>query len=348
VVYTYYPFLTITNLSNVLPQDVNFLESQDCLRVPTRPVMNEFLQQYFLHVHPLLPLFNEGDFWDMYFQEGLERLGVVKGRMSLLVLQSLLFVTCNFVSRDSIKALGFPSIRAARAGLYRRAKLLYDFESESSPISIAQAALLLSYWSPPAHCQGQGTRKPNSNWLNIAIQHAKVAEAHNYPSIDTSTAANVKRQNILKRIWWCCIVRDRIMALCVRRTIQMTPAQFDFQANGPLVPTDLEDEFARSKVYDPETKRQLAEILKNLLDLCVLLTDVLLLVYPLDERPGWGRQMKEEDIERLKAGRESLLAWYTRASVEYPVFGSGLTDGSRGSQHDSVVLYTNLMYMYYQ
>lgn len=347
VVYTYYPFLTITNLSNILPQDVNFLESQDCLRVPTRSIMNEFLQQYFLHVHPLLPLFNEGDFWDMYLQEGLEKLGVVRGRMSLLVLQSLLFATCNFVSRDSIKGLGFPSIRAARAGLYRRAKLLYDFESESSPISIAQAALLLSYWSPPAHSQGQGARKPNSNWLNIAIQHAKVAEAHHYPSIDTSTVANVKRQNILKRIWWCCVIRDRIMALCVRRTIQMTPAQFDFHAHRPLVPSDLEDEFGRSKVYDPETKRQLAEILKSLLDLCVLLTDVLLLVYPLDERPGWGRQMRDDDMGRLKAGREALASWYMRTSIDYPVFGSGLTDRSKGSQHDSVVLYTNLMYMYY-
>jgi hypothetical protein len=282
----------------------------------------------------------------MYLQEGLEKLGVVRGRMSLLVLQSLLFATCTFVSRDSIKALGFPSIRAARAGLYRRAKLLYDFESESSPISIAQAALLVSFWA--ASSQGQGARKPNSNWLNIAIQHAKVAEAHHYPSVDTSTAANLKRQNILKRIWWCCIIRDRIMALCVRRTIQLTPAQFDFQTHGPLVPADLEDEFTRSKVYDPTTKRQLAEILKSLLDLCVLLTDVMLLVYPLDERPGWGRQMKEEDIGRLKAGRETLAAWYMRTSIDYPVFGSGLTDRSKGSQHDSVVLYTNLLYIYYQ
>lgn len=102
VVYSYYPFLSITNLHNIPAQDANFLESQDCLRVPTRAVMNEFLQQYFLHVHPLLPLFNEGDFWDMYLNEGLEKLGLVRGRMSLLVLQSLLFATCNvsMSSRD--------------------------------------------------------------------------------------------------------------------------------------------------------------------------------------------------------------------------------------------------------
>src|SRR5690606_37648782 len=68
VVYSYYPFLTISNLPNIPPQDVNFLELQGCLRVPTRALLDEFLQQYFLHVHPLLPLVNEGDFWDIYRQ----------------------------------------------------------------------------------------------------------------------------------------------------------------------------------------------------------------------------------------------------------------------------------------
>lgn len=180
----------------------------------------------------------------------------------------------------------------------------------------------------------------------MAIQHAKVAETHHYPSIDTSTPAKRKQQNILKRIWWCCVVRDRVMSLCVRRTIQITEAHFDFYGNEPLMPGDLEDEFSRSKVYDAKTKRALAEILANLLDLCVLLTDVLVLVYPLDERPGWGRQMKETDIQRLRQGRIELARWYGKTSSLYPVFGGD--NRGQASQHDSVVLYTNLMYMYYQ
>jgi hypothetical protein len=97
IVYSYYPFLVAGNLSNILPQDVNYLESQGCFRVPTRAVLDEFVQQYFLHVHPFLPLINEGDFWDLYCQHGSSGPSSQQ-RMSLLVFQSMIFATSNVSS----------------------------------------------------------------------------------------------------------------------------------------------------------------------------------------------------------------------------------------------------------
>ena len=97
ILYSYYPFLSVSNLPSILPQDVNYLELQGCLRVPTKVVLDEFVQQYFLHVHPVLPLFNEGDFWDIYCHQG--RNAVPNQRISLLVLQSLLFASCNVGSQ---------------------------------------------------------------------------------------------------------------------------------------------------------------------------------------------------------------------------------------------------------
>lgn len=94
IVYTYYPFLNISNLHNILPQDVNFLESQGCFRVPTRAVLDEFVQQYFLHVHPFLPVLHEGEFWDLYCQHGPTG-SVLQQRKSLLVFQALIFSACN-------------------------------------------------------------------------------------------------------------------------------------------------------------------------------------------------------------------------------------------------------------
>lgn len=93
ITFSYYPWLAISNLANILPQDVQYLDMQGCLRVPTRAVLDEFVQQYFLHVHPLLPLFNEGDFWEMYCHQGFGAAPTEK--MSLLVFQSMLFATCN-------------------------------------------------------------------------------------------------------------------------------------------------------------------------------------------------------------------------------------------------------------
>ncbi len=92
ITFSYYPFISIGNLHNVMPQDVNYLDSQGCLRIPTRAILDEFMQQYFLHVHPLLPFLNEGDFWNLYCYQGSGKPGE---KMSLLVFQAMLFSCCN-------------------------------------------------------------------------------------------------------------------------------------------------------------------------------------------------------------------------------------------------------------
>lgn len=92
ITYSYYPFISIGNLHNVMPQDVNYLDSQGCLRIPTRAILDEFMQQYFLHVHPLLPFLSEGDFWNLYCQQGG---GGSNEKMSLLVFQAMMFSCCN-------------------------------------------------------------------------------------------------------------------------------------------------------------------------------------------------------------------------------------------------------------
>lgn len=92
ITYSYYPFLTINNLHVIMPQDVNYLEAQGCMRVPTRRILDEFVQQYFLHVHPMLPLFNEGDFWDMYCHQGTSG---PSEKIPLVILFAIMFSSCN-------------------------------------------------------------------------------------------------------------------------------------------------------------------------------------------------------------------------------------------------------------
>lgn len=241
--------------------------------------------------------------------------------------------------------MGFATIRAARAALYRRAKLLYDLESESSPLAISQAALLLSFRSPPS---SPALRKSNTAWLTIAIQNAKTVEAHHY----ATRTAPPKKRNLLKRLWWSCIIRDRIVGLGMRRGVQITRSHFDFDANGILGYSDLSDEIERSRVYNPGTKRCLADILEQLVELCVVLTDILILVFPLDDSPGWGREMHAEEQDRVRGCKMALRRWYKGATLRFPMFGGGSVARMKPPgdefQHDSVILYTNLMYMYYQ
>jgi hypothetical protein len=99
VVYTNYSFLGLGNITSLSPVDLNFLESQACLRVPTREILDEFVQQYFRHVHPFLPILHEGDFWRLYCPPTVDGLGVIVSpqpvTISLLLLQAMLVTSCN-------------------------------------------------------------------------------------------------------------------------------------------------------------------------------------------------------------------------------------------------------------
>lgn len=97
ITYSYYPFINIGNIHNIMPQDVNYLESQGCLRVPTRAILDEFVQQYFLHIHPIMPILNEGDFWDMYCNQTSSESG---DKITLVFFQALLFASCNVSLRS--------------------------------------------------------------------------------------------------------------------------------------------------------------------------------------------------------------------------------------------------------
>ncbi|KAH7123514.1 fungal-specific transcription factor domain-containing protein [Dactylonectria estremocensis] len=335
VVHLFYPFLALTNLHNVPHQDVNFLELQGCLRVPIRSLLDDFITQFFLHVHPILPLINEGDFWDMYCHEVDE---TPTTRISLLVFQAILFASCNFVSPSTMEALGYATIREMRASFHRRAKLLFDMGTETSDLALSQASVLLSYTSLSS------SKKVNTSWLSLAINYAKSVDAHIYAAMPASHCS--KQQAILRRLWWCCVLRDHSVGLLMRRPVLITADQFDFNAS-PLGIADLDDEFQRSKVYSPETKKSLAEIFVQSIQLNVVLTDILLLCFPLQ---GWTQAAKTDNTARLTHCKVALKGWYDQAILRLAIVPGD--NGPRSllddeNSHESILLYRNLMLMHY-
>lgn len=234
-----------------------------------------------------------------------------------------------------VQSLGFKNTRMARAALYRRAKLLFDFTEERSPVSTAQGALLLSYHSPMRR-----EKRVNSFWLMTAIQFAREANAHRYHTSRNSTA---QQRNTLKRLWWCCILRDRVLPLGMRRHVQISSADFDWSLT-PLNDEDLESEVFCSKVYDASTKRSLIQLMVVFCELAVSLTGVLELVYPLNGFPNpiISTEQADQIFHRIETCKSSLKSWFEKTTINFP------TPTARGMMHDSLVLYTNLTYMYYQ
>lgn len=73
------------------PSDLAFLQSEGCFHLPAKEIFDQIVEQYFLHVHPLLPILHEGDFWRVYSSKS----GHKDDELSLLVVQALIFASCN-------------------------------------------------------------------------------------------------------------------------------------------------------------------------------------------------------------------------------------------------------------
>lgn len=208
-------------------------------------------------------------------------------------------------------------------------QLLYDFGVEKDPLRIAQATLLLTYYL------SNSEQLTNSTWLAVAIQQARAVNAHQYYRMPGK--GRYKRSD-LKRLWWCCIIRDRIIALGVRRSVQITPDDFDFSQEG-LNMDDLGDEIHHSEVYDPDTKTALCKTLTSLCQLAAAVTTLVMIVYP----PS-GLQYSIADapsaLARCDDAKARLQFWEKNCMVRLPT--------REAYTHPSVTTYTHLVSLYYQ
>ncbi|KAL2787777.1 fungal-specific transcription factor domain-containing protein [Aspergillus keveii] len=313
--WTKYPFICAKIDPDLPDCDSNLLQQRGCLSIPVRGPLNELIREYFLHVHPNLPVINEADFWDTYMNGRPEPI-------PLMLFQAMLFAACSFVGHACIKRLGFKSLRAARLAFYTRAKTLYDFEIHSGDVCCAQTALLLTYYV------SQRNPKTNSYWLTIALHHARVIHAHRYYEM-----RHYEKANLLKRIWWGCVCRDRLLSLGLRRPFQISAPDFDF-TQSPLTVSDFSDEIHRSLVYSADTKRVLIQLLYFQCELCVALTAGLTLLSPLTAAAI-------VDQDNLIHGIDELVKWHEHTKVQL----NYLTDWR--TEHDSTVLYRNLLLIYY-
>lgn len=111
--------------------------------------------------------------------------------------------------------------------------------------------------------------------MSVAILHARASNAHCY---DTQNYPHHQR-SLLKRIWWCCIVRDRVLAIGMRRPLQITQHDFDFSKHS-IQQADFKDEIPMSEVYTQQTKEQLWDVFVAQCQLAVAMTNPISVLYP--------------------------------------------------------------------
>ncbi|KAI9778330.1 MAG: hypothetical protein M1839_008117 [Geoglossum umbratile] len=255
--------------ARIVPDDVEYLAKKGALTIPEVGLRNELLRTYLEYVHPYMPLLEVHDFLSI-----IERGSGATGKLSLLLFQAVMFAGTAFVGMSHLENAGYKTRKAARKVFFQKTRLLYDFDYEHDRIALVQALLLMTYWYETPDDQ-----KDTWHWMGVAISLSHTIGLHRNPG---KSKMDHKRQRLWKRIWWSCFMRDRLVALGMRRPTRIKSEDYD-------VPMLTLDDFEISSLNpnitciaqdcllarDPVRQRELAIMCIEKAKLCVCISHVL-------------------------------------------------------------------------
>ncbi|KAF2093065.1 hypothetical protein NA57DRAFT_49024 [Rhizodiscina lignyota] len=196
------------------PDEVAYLEKKGALAVPAVGLRNELLRAYIEFVHPFMPLLDLYDFV-MIVESGNGTLG----RISLILFQAVMFAGSAFCDMEHLRNAGYMSRKEARKDFFQKTRLLYDFDYEQDRVSLVQALLLLTYYYETPDDQ-----KDTWHWMGVATSVAHTIGLHRNPD---KSNMDSKRTKLWKRIWWSTYMRDRLIALGMRRPTRIKTEDYD-------------------------------------------------------------------------------------------------------------------------
>ncbi|TWU73822.1 hypothetical protein ED733_004887 [Metarhizium rileyi] len=200
--------------SKITPEDVQYLALKGALTLPNITLQNALLQCYLEYVYPYMPLIDLHNFLSI-----VDRRDGVNGQTSLLLYQSIMFSATAFVDMKHLREAGFSSRKAARKAFFQKTRLLYDFDYEQDRLVLVQSLMQMTYWYETPDDQ-----KDTWHWMGVAISLAHTIGLHRNPG---STSMSASKQRLWKRIWWSCFMRDRLIALGMRRPTRIKDEDFD-------------------------------------------------------------------------------------------------------------------------
>ncbi|KAL4925692.1 Zn(II)2Cys6 transcription factor [Aspergillus undulatus] len=315
-----YHFLELRGLKTLDREDIAFLASKGCLSLPEESILDEFVRQYFLQVHPSSPIIDEADFWRVYRNPAAGK------KISLFVFQAILFAGSPYIPLDTIRKCGWTNKRNARNALYKRVKALYDLHAEDRPHPRAQGCVLLTLHTSANEPQ------ISSLWLTRAMQNAMIIGCQPGPTEDIEPS-------LKKRLWWSIILRDRSLCLGLRRRPQVTSTDMSMVAELPDE-GDFDDEIHNSPVYSLETKRMMLKVLQEQCRLAVLLSEMITFVFASHgiAAPSLSLEQFQEELAKIARTKTAMQRWEAC---------SPLYQWTEGKAPEAVTLFTNFTYMYY-
>ncbi|KAK2735747.1 cutinase transcription factor 1 beta [Colletotrichum kahawae] len=166
---------------------VGFLEQQGAFRLPSLSLQSALLKAFIEFVYPRMPLLSLTKLC-----EAIESYDRGTKDFSLLIYQAILFAGSAHVKHADLAGTEFSDKLSLRKTLYQR----------------AEAALLLTFRGISQ--DSQLDRKDSWHWMNTAVTLALDLGLNHEPSLKDFDTAEIM---LRRRLWWCCYVRDKILAL---------------------------------------------------------------------------------------------------------------------------------------
>ena len=199
---------------NILIEDLEFLQRKGAFLIPETGFRNELLRCFVQYVYPFLPVLDLQEFLNTVEKDD------PSDTVSLLLFQAVVFAATAYIDMRYLLAQGYMTRKAARKAFFEKVKLLYDFDYEVDRVTVVQSVLLMTYWY-----ESPDDPKDVWHWLGIAVSVARTIGLN----CDTSNAPlmSPQQRRLWKRIWWSCYMRDRLIAIGMRRPMRINEGDFD-------------------------------------------------------------------------------------------------------------------------
>ncbi|PHH69643.1 hypothetical protein CDD80_6602 [Ophiocordyceps camponoti-rufipedis] len=255
-------------------EDAAYLRTKGALTLPSAVLQAALLRAYAEFVHPFMPLLDLDEFLAVVGR------GQGGGQLSLFLYQAVSFAATAFVDMRHLREAGFSTRKAARKAFFQRTRLLYDLDYEADRLVLVQGLMLMTYWYETPDDQ-----KDTWHWMGVAVSLAHTIGLHRDPA---RTAMAPGRQRLWKRVWWSCVMRDRLVALGMRRPTRIKDEDFDvpmlaesdFDHVGPgsgpgPAPEAVFAAGGCPAVADAATRRELAQLCVAKAELCIRIGNML-------------------------------------------------------------------------
>ncbi|KAK3897414.1 fungal-specific transcription factor domain-containing protein [Staphylotrichum tortipilum] len=335
----------------ILAEDRQYLLAKQVFTLPPLRLQNALLAAYVDYVHPYMPLLELHDFLRVVG----DRSGA-SGKVSLFLYHSVMFAGTAFVDETLLKDAGYESRRDARRSFFSRTRLLYDFDYETDRLVLVQGLLLMTYWYETPDDQ-----KDTWHWMGVAISLAHTIGLHRDPS---KTPMIPRKQKLWKRVWWSCLMRDRLVALGMRRPTRIKSEDFDVpQLNEDDFEIDVLPEenqlpgFDSPLIRDVEMQRELAVMCIEKAKLCMFIGDMLKVQYSVLSRSGMQPEhttnsthmllpnKNSDNMEEVESVDLELRDWF--AALPESCHHQPLGPGSVTQANKAVAVQRNLLHMIY-